>query len=248
MSTLHDDTPAGHRLSRRRLIGLLGTTAGAAALAPLLGMRRAFLPAAHAENAPPCVVRPDLTEGPFFVDEELLRADIRSDPATGEVSAGTPLAISFLVSRLDSASCRPLAGARVDVWQCDALGAYSGVADTAKKKFLRGAQITDESGRASFLTIYPGWYRGRTVHIHFKIRSRTNAAAASEFSSQLFFDEALTDAVHASAPYSSRGMRTLRNDDDWIYRRGGSALMLDVGPDGSGGYAATFDIGLETPA
>lgn len=116
-----------------------------------------------------CVLTAALTEGPFFVDEKLNRSDIRADPVTGAVSAGIPLALTFNVSRYASNACTPLTGAYLDVWHCDSTGAYSDVSGSSKK-FLRGYQITDANGIAAFTTIYPGWYNGRAVHIHFKLR------------------------------------------------------------------------------
>jgi protocatechuate 3,4-dioxygenase beta subunit len=136
----------------------------------------------------------------------------------------------------------------VDVWHCDALGVYSDVSDagfnTVGKKYLRGYQVTDANGVARFTTIYPGWYSGRTVHIHFKIRSSASSTSAYEFTSQLFFDDNLTDQVHAQSPYASKGQRDTRNANDGIYRQGGAQLVLDVTASG-GGYAATFDIALQ---
>jgi protocatechuate 3,4-dioxygenase beta subunit len=91
----------------------------------------------------------------------------------------------------------------------------------------------------------PGWYQGRAVHIHFKIRSAASAASAYEFTSQLFFDDSLTDQVHAREPYASKGQRTLRNSEDGIYNSGGSQLVLDV-TGTADGYTATFNIALDT--
>jgi protocatechuate 3,4-dioxygenase beta subunit len=150
--------------------------------------------------------------------------------------------------------CKPLPGAMLDLWHCDAAGAYSDVrggggpgrgGDTEGKKFLRGYQITDENGAATFTTIYPGWYPGRAVHIHFKVRSAPDASARFEFTSQLFFDDKLSDRVHAKAPYAEHGQRDQRNKDDDIYFDGGFALVLDVKEDGDG-YAASFDVALHT--
>ena len=109
---------------------------------------------------PTCVVRPEQTEGPYFVDTQLNRSDIRSDPADGSVRAGALLSLAFLVTRIGD-TCVPLPGAVVDVWHCDADGVYSGVSDdnfgsTAGQQFLRGYQVTDGSGAAAFTTIYPG--------------------------------------------------------------------------------------------
>jgi len=98
---------------------------------------------------------------------------------------------------------------------------------------------------ASFTTIYPGWYSGRAVHIHFKVRSTPGAAGGLEFTSQLFLDEAVTDVVHAQAPYSTKGRRDTLNASDGIYRGGGSQLLLPLVGEGTG-YGATFDIAPQT--
>jgi protocatechuate 3,4-dioxygenase beta subunit len=196
------------------------------------------------------VVRPEQTEGPYFIDEKLNRSDIRSDPSDGALRPGMPLRLEFQVSRISGNSCSPLGGAIVDVWQCDALGLYSGVRDmnagfdTRGKKFLRGYQSTDESGLAEFLTIYPGWYPGRAVHIHFKIRTDPRLRPAREFISQLYFDESITDQVHQQAPYNGKGRRRTTNDADFIFRRGGKQLIPRVTKDPHG-YGAKFEIGLQ---
>jgi protocatechuate 3,4-dioxygenase beta subunit len=112
------------------------------------------------------------------------------------------------------------------------------------KKFLRGFQLTSANGVAEFLTIYPGWYAGRAVHIHFKIRTDPGLGRAHEFTSQLYFDESITDKVHAQAPYNSKGRRSTLNDKDFIFREGGKQLMPVLTKDAQG-YAAKFDIGLQ---
>jgi protocatechuate 3,4-dioxygenase beta subunit len=188
------------------------------------------------------VVKPELTEGPYFVDERLNRSDIRSDPSDGSVRPGAPLALTFAISRKSGSTCSPQPGATVDVWHCDAQGIYSDVSDpgfeTRGKQFLRGYQVTDDAGTARFTTIYPGWYPGRAVHIHFKVRS-----GRSEFTSQIYFDDALSERVFAEAPYTRRGRR-LRNEDDGIYADGGPRLTLRVEPTDSG-YAARFHVALK---
>ncbi len=188
---------------------------------------------------PMCVVRPELTEGPYFVDEMLNRSDIRSDPSDGSLSEGVPLNLAFNVTQIGTNGCVPLEGAQVDIWHCDANGIYSDVQNTTGKTFLRGYQVTDLNGLAQFVTIYPGWYPGRAVHIHFKIRTGN-----SEFTSQLFFDDAFTDQIYLQEPYAQRGERNPRNNGDGIYNGGGNQLILNVTPTDTG-YTATFDIGMQ---
>lgn len=208
-------------------------------------LSQTFAPTA---GQPACTARPQQTEGPFFIDDGLNRSDIRSDPATGSVQPGVPLTRPFRVSQVNAHACVPLAEAIIDVWHCDATGAYSDVADrranTQGQKFLRGAQITDADGTVEFTIIYPGWYPGRAVHIHFKIRGGAAANQNYEFTSQLYFDDALSDRIYTQAPYSTRGQRTTRNQNDDIFRSGGDRLMLPVSQDGEG-YAGRFEIGLE---
>jgi protocatechuate 3,4-dioxygenase beta subunit len=203
-----------------------------------------------AASVPPCIVRPEQTEGPYFVDERLHRADIRSDPADGSTKNGVLLHLTFRVHELRDRVCRPLQGAMVDVWHCDALGMYSdvkdfnGLFDTSGKKFLRGYQMTGASGAAQFSTIYPGWYEGRAVHIHFKIRTGSESRRGYEFTSQIYFDEALSEQIYTQTPYSTKGPGWLRNQQDGIFRRNrGEELMLAVANTNTG-YAGTFDIGL----
>ena len=191
---------------------------------------------------------PQQTEGPYFVDERLLRSDVRSDTRTGAMSPGTPLDLRLTIVQVSAAgACSPLAGAHVDMWQCDALGRYSDVRDrsndTTGQTFLRGQQVTDAAGNVRFTTIYPGWYQGRAVHIHFKVRSPQSASQAYEFTSQFYFDEQLTDRVHARAPYSTHRGQRVRNENDGIYRDGGMQLMLPV-KDSGNGHTASFTVGM----
>ena len=229
--------------------GIEGQTVAAVTAAPTVQAElTAEMATAETTNltaVPDCVVRPELTEGPYFVDTQLNRSDIRPDPTSGAVSEGALLSLAFVVSQVGNNVCTPLAGAVVDVWHCDALGVYSAVSDpgfdTSSQQFLRGYQTTDGSGRAQFTTIYPGWYSGRTVHIHFKVRTIATAGQAYEFTSQLFFDEALNDQVHAQPPYAAKGQRNTFNSEDGIYN---DLLLLDVGQTAEG-YATTFNIGLD---
>lgn len=195
-----------------------------------------------------CVVKPQQTEGPYFVDEKLNRSDIRIDTITNTMKEGIPLKLRINVSKVNNNGCTPLVGAYVDIWHCDAEGSYSDVRDrsfdTRGQKYLRGYQITDTNGSVEFQTIYPGWYSGRAVHIHFKIRLFAENQKTYEFTSQLYFDDTLTDQVHSQSPYKAKGSRDTRNSRDGIFSNGGSQLMLNVTQEGQS-YLGVFDIGLE---
>ncbi len=209
---IDDDAPQGVVLSRRHAIALLGLAGAGALTAPALAS---------------CIVRPEQTEGPFFAEQMPQRSDIRAG------KPGVPLQLTLNVSQLTKGACAPLAGAIIDLWHCDADGEYS------DETFLRGYQRTDASGAAKFTTIYPGWYPGRTVHIHFKIRG-----SGYQFASQLYFDDAITDRVHARPVYTRRGPRRVRNQRDGIYRDGGDQLMLALA-ESNGGFASTFNVALQ---
>jgi len=267
----NDDLPIGRILDRREALKLLAMSGAAV----LVGCQRSSAAASDSIGSataagagsaqsgsiaalPACVVRPELTEGPYFVDKQLNRSDIRTEPGTGVAKAGVPLAVAFNVSQVRSGQCVPLAGAMVDIWQCDADGVYSGVVDrgvgnfnTVGQQFLRGHQVTDAKGVARFTTIYPGWYPGRTVHVHFKVRAPyasgaqvTAAGKQYDFTSQLFFDDALNEKVLAQPPYNSKGARRGSNASDGIYRESGETLLLKLAETG-GGYSGVFDIGLD---
>lgn len=196
-----------------------------------------------------CVGRPALTEGPFFVDEKLNRSDIRTDPSNNTTKAGTKLTIKFNIYRTTGSTCTPLSGAYVDIWHCDASGGYSDVSGQGNpnnlgQKFLRGYQISDANGAVEFTTIYPGWYSGRTVHMHYKVRLFAGTTKTYEFTSQVMFDDNLTDIVFQQSPYNTRGTRNTRNSNDNIYQSGGSTLLLNVTSDGTGGYTTSYDVSL----
>ena len=232
-------------LTRREMLAFMS----AAAATTLAGCGR--VPSElHAQTVlPACLATPAQTEGPYFVDEKLNRSDIRRDPSDNSVRPGVPLRLGLTVYNVAAGACDPIPGAIVDVWHCDALGAYSDVndpgegGDTRGRKFLRGYQVTNAHGKVEFLTVYPGWYGGRSVHIHFKIRSSLAAGGGREFTSQLYFDEATTDRVHAQAPYARKGRRDTTNNGDGLYRRGGANLLLQLTQDARG-YAGAYTIGL----
>ncbi|HKW81150.1 MAG TPA: twin-arginine translocation pathway signal protein, partial [Casimicrobiaceae bacterium] len=208
MTIFVDGDRAAASSARRRTLRLLGASG-----IVLVAGRALTVAAAAADDRPPaCVVRPRQTEGPFYVAGDVERSDLRLDSSTGEEVPGVPLRLSFRVSRLTPAGCAPVSGVQVHVWSCDATGRYSAVhgphASTAGDAILRGYQTTDAGGAVRFLTIYPGWYPGRAVHVHFKILT-ASAESPREFTSQLYFDDALSDAVYRSAPYARRYQREM---------------------------------------
>jgi protocatechuate 3,4-dioxygenase beta subunit len=159
------------------------------------------------------------------------------------VSEGAVLTLDWVVSQADGSACMPMEGVIVDVRHCDALGVYSGVQGDSGN-FLRGFQRTDADGRASFTTIYPGWYQGRAVHIHFKIRTDPEANAGFEFTSQLFFDDELSRSVYSSGVYAQKGPQDQPNSSDGIFDQSDGATLLSVTQEGDG-YKATFPIAIQ---
>ena len=271
MTPPNSPPPGDDSVTRREALGILGV-AGIAALSgsPIIRSASGSDMAAGVANVGiaddlsslACVVTPAQTEGPYFVEEKLERADLRLDPTTGVAKPGVPLRLRLDVARVDGSSCAPVTGAVVDIWQCDALGIYSdvkdfqGLFDTRGQKFLRGHQITDKRGAVEFTTIYPGWYSGRAVHVHFKIRVPSGQSRAYEFTSQLYFDEATTDVVHARPPYATKPRRDTLNANDRTFAGGGprggarangakdgSQLILTLDRDGDG-YAGRLAVGL----
>ena len=259
----NDDIPVGQILSRREALRLLGigsaailaacaSPEAAATLAPTAASTEVSstqVSSATASTVLDCVVRPELTIGPYFVDEQLERSDIRSNSSDSSVKEGIPLTLNINVASVSDASCTPVEGAQVDIWHCDALGQYSGVStpasDSTGQDFLRGYQLTDANGSVQFQTIYPGWYSGRAVHIHFTIRTQGADGADYQFTSQFFFDDTLTDQVHALEPYASKGQRDTRNSNDTIFSGGGDQLLLNLQGDTTSGFTGSMSIGLD---
>jgi protocatechuate 3,4-dioxygenase beta subunit len=260
-----DDRLIGRVLTRREILALMGlasvgvvaaacapgaagsgaASAGAASAGAGASATAAAIASSAASALPACVVVPELTEGPYYVDEKLERSDIRIDTSTGATSEGSVLRIDWVVSQVDGNACIPLEGVLVDVWHCDAAGTYSDVQGATGHDFLRGYVHTDAAGKASMTTIYPGWYSGRAVHVHFKIRTDPAQTSGFEFTSQLFFDDAFSDRVYAQGVYATKGVHDVPNANDGIYQQSQGMTLLDVVADGDG-YAATFEIAVQT--
>ncbi|MGB2953279.1 MAG: intradiol ring-cleavage dioxygenase [Gaiellaceae bacterium] len=225
-----DETRFTRRGSLVRLGGFMAAALGAGSwkVAPSEGAG----PAGVASGEISCVLTPEQTEGPYYIPNERVRRNIT------EGRPGVPLVLQASV--VDASTCRPIKGAAVDIWHADASGVYSGFgAGAASRTFMRGLQRTDASGLARFRTIYPGWYRGRTVHIHVKVHLGGNIIHTG----QLYFPDKLTDAVFRRAPYSRRPNRDTRNATDSVFRNGGKRSMLGVRKSG-GLYVASITMGV----
>ena len=173
-----------------------------------------------------------MTEGPYYIDGEAVRSDIT------EGRAGTPLRLDLTV--VDADTCQPIPDASVEVWHADASGNYSGFGSASTNTtFLRGIQRAGADGTVTFRTIYPGWYQGRAVHIHLKAHTGGNEVHTT----QLFFDESVSDAVYRASPYNDRSGRRTANADDDIYAGGGTKSTLRLAKDGNG-YVGTLTLGV----
>ena len=219
------------RLTRRgSIVGFGGLVLG------LLGWKAASSegagPAAVASGAVSCVLTPEQTEGPYYIAGEKLRRNIT------EGRPGVPLLLRLRV--VDASTCRPIKGAAVDIWHADALGAYSGFGGgSGSRTFMRGIQRTDKTGLARFRSVYPGWYQGRTVHIHVKVHVAGNVVHTG----QLYFPDSLTDRVFRRKPYSRRGKRTTRNANDFVFAQGGRRSLLRLRKAGSA-YVGSITMGV----
>jgi protocatechuate 3,4-dioxygenase beta subunit len=199
----------------------------------------------------PCELTAETIAGPTWFDPHAVRSDIR------DARPGVPLDLAFRVVRLPT--CTPVGQAVVDLWQCDALGVYSGFtgaapgagglpdgrdeygdpqsATTDGETWLRGTQVTDADGLVRFSTVYPGWYPTRTVHLHLKV----HLAKLTVLTAQLFFDDAVTDTVHGgSDPYRQHPGRDTRNDRDAFYS---DTALLRLAP-GAQGWLGALNLGV----
>lgn len=228
-------------LSRRRALTKLGGLAAVALGGSALGAHELLAaddadaagtgPAAVASGLVSCVLAPEQTEGPYYVDDAAVRRN---------VTEGRPgVALTLRLTVVNVANCKPIKGAAVEIWHCDAGGDYSGVqGDTGM--FLRGVQRTDAKGVAIFRTIYPGWYPGRTVHVHTMVHLGGNVVHTG----QLYFPDAVTDVVYRRSPYDQRPNRSTRNAADSIYRNGGKRSTLRLVRNGAA-YTGSITMGVQ---
>lgn len=224
--------------NRRELLRLLAASAPAVAgigLWPSSLLAEAEGAGLIAANV--CRLTPEATEGPFYIDPHLVRSDIRED------RGGVPMTMRVQVVTGD---CRPIKGARVDLWHCDAQGNYSGFASqgshsTRGQTFLRGTQISGDVGEVAFQTIFPGWYRGRTTHMHFKVILGRDAVLTG----QIFFPDSLSQYVFENAAqYGRNSAQDTTNADDWIAIEVGEGAYASV-RERSDGYDASLVVAVD---
>lgn len=248
MTPSENDPIGEQRITRRdsllRFAGLAAAVGGGAAWKLDDASAAGSGPLAVSSGLVSCVLTPEVTQGPYYIAGEKVRRNIT------EGKPGTPLLLKLTV--ISASSCKPVRNAAVDVWHCDALGVYSGYGSasagapggnqgpTDKKTFLRGIQPTDAQGVATFQTVYPGWYRGRAVHIHVEVHISGNVVHTG----QLFFPAAVTDSVYEHAPYKTHGTRPdTTNAADSIFRNGGDKGMLTVKKHAAG-YIGSVGMGV----
>jgi protocatechuate 3,4-dioxygenase beta subunit len=232
------DSPDRPALTRRTAVaGLFAATA--------LPLRPAIAHAADARDNFSCIATPQAVEGPYYFDAKMLRSDIT------EGHPGAPLRIRLVV--MDAASCQPLTGARVDIWHSRADGLYSGYAgqgddhaiDTSGGSFMRGTQLADTRGEVRFSTVYPGWYEGRTTHIHFKVFTDEK----NVLTGQMYFPDALSQYLYANVnAYARKTPRdTFNGNDELALMDKGHGGFCDI-REQADHYQATLVLGVDRAA
>ncbi|HVT64471.1 MAG TPA: hypothetical protein VHD81_04915 [Mycobacteriales bacterium] len=233
-------------MSRRALLrasGVVGTTAAVLGVEPLSRLLSGTAAAAATPSAvADCTLVTAGEEGPFFVDGLLERSDLRIDSATGSTIDGVPLQLTLTFN--DSGCNNPLVGARVDIWSASPEGVYSDEQSESSlgHDYLRGYQITDSAGTVKFTTLYPGWYAGRTTHIHARIRTYSGSTMTSDFLTQYFFDPTSQSAILTE--YADRDKTAFQaRDTDRVYQSEvaeGGANVLTITGNVTDGYVASF--------
>ena len=227
-----------------RLLGRRELILRTAGVLTFSGLGLGVVTKSMAQTATSVVITPEETEGPYWVDEQLNHSDLATDPTDNSVQLGLPLVLAITVSQYANGVITPLKGAYVDLWHCNAYGIYSdeaaynpgggtGTVVTTGKKFLRGYQVSDAHGSVRFTSIYPGWYSGRTPHIHARIRLYSDSTVTENFTTQFFFDEAITEIVYQMGPYSTRPSRDTLNTTDSIYTATDCVTSKPVGTETS---------------
>ena len=259
-------------ISRRQALGLIGSTVGAFAVAGCGGGDSSTSSSSSSSSSSgsssssssssggsssSCAVTPEGEIGPYFADDSASgfdRSNVLSNLDGTDTQAGVALTLSITVVDTEN-DCAALEGVQIDIWHCNAYGVYSDIAaeSTSSQTWLRGYQLTDSNGLATFTTIIPGWYQGRTTHIHVRVRSKYSEASSTSDgtnTTQVFFPQALIDTLDTSvAPYSSHGSNSTTNASDRVYsQQTDGETLLTLSGSTSGGYTAAYTVGLPITA
>src|SRR3954453_17342535 len=211
-------------LNRREAI------AGAAAAGASAGLFILLKGGPESADAADCILAPEQTEGPYYINDHLIRLDIRGGKKG--------VALSLRVEGLNAKPCKPIKNATVELWHADAGGNYSGFSTPGT--YLRGGQRSNSAGNVGFKTIYPGWYQGRTTHIHVKV----HVGGKVVHTGQLYFPDSTTASIYRSrSPYRSRGQKDTPNSADMVFASGGRRSMLRLSKSGSG-YVGRLALGV----
>jgi protocatechuate 3,4-dioxygenase beta subunit len=241
-------------LTRRQVIRIAGA-AGVILLAGPRVLAGAGGQAASARAASACVLSPNLEIGPYFVDVALNRSNVLANSDGSSVQPGVPLALT--INLLDATTCAPISGAQIDMWQANASGVYSDESglSTLGQTWLRGYQVTDSGGSVSFTTIFPGWYSGRTPHVHLMVRTFSGSTVAYEWTTQLLFEQTAIDTtLTGEAPYDTRAQPEpdTSNASDHVYTTmvadeatGHESMVLALSGSAASGYAATINVAVD---
>ncbi|WP_316782691.1 intradiol ring-cleavage dioxygenase [Streptomyces sasae] len=248
-----DTSEDARSVGRRTVLVATGTTAAALAVGAAVSTEAPAAAAAPnvqaAAAAAVCTLTEEMTEGPYYLDGALVRTNIT------EGKSGIALSLALTVV---NSACTVIPNALVEVWHADALGEYSGYvgnnghSESDDGTFLRGGVLTNSSGVANITTIYPGWYRGRCIHIHVKVHTGVTLTSDGSFSGgttvhtgQLFINETITTAVAKVSPYSTNTVTRTTLSGDSIYDGGGaSSGLMTVTGSTSAGYTGTLTLGV----
>ncbi|CAR65882.1 DEHA2E24376p [Debaryomyces hansenii CBS767] len=202
-----------------------------------------------------CILSPEVTIGPYYVEGEYVRDDITED------QDGVDLLLD--VQLIDVNTCEPVPQSYIDVWHCNSTGVYSGVSeeDTLGSTFLRGIWPTDDDGIMQMKTKFPGWYVSRATHIHITAHQNATVLSNNTISGgdvnhigQIFFNQTLLDEVALLEPYVSNQQSKTSNTEDSIYQEensnGYDAIMNIeyLGSEISAGLLGYITIGVNTTA
>jgi len=187
-----------------------------------------------------CTVTPQETAGPYPDRVGMINnpAFFRQDITEGR--SGLPVTLALTVASVSG--CSPVANAQIEIWQCDAEGRYSEYSQPGYngtgQTFLRGLQTTDGEGKATFRTIYPGWYPGRATHIHVEVFVNGRTVKTT----QIAFPESASRAVYGTGVYASHGQNPTTNAGDNVFSDGSDAEMATLAGDATSGYTASLRI------